>query len=326
MASPETPVFQDPITDVDLSTKKAVFGQYKVISIPWIVGSIIWAILIIYLFRNHLDELGDAWIILFLPLLLFGIWWAKLKDKVHGAFMRQFAERNGFQYSAKGDYSNARGLVFAFGNKNSKELTNEITGPVDDYPIKISNYSATTSSGKNSHDYFFTLFEVSGQNDLPQLFLNSKKAAFMSGPDSLLELDKDSILKLEGDFNKYFDLYVPPQYEQEALEIFTPDVMAELIDTSQKYDLEIVGRQVRIIASTYIYNAAELEAMFLHARHLIDLLDKALSKFSFQVIGNFSPQLKVKKYLFGMNRAQSISTLLWLAMVIGLLWLMVYTA
>lgn len=47
-------------------------------------------------------------------------------------------------------------------------------------------------------------------------------------------------LSLEGNFDDYFRLYVPPGYEQDALYIFTPDVMAMLIDTLHTFDIEIV--------------------------------------------------------------------------------------
>jgi hypothetical protein len=47
-------------------------------------------------------------------------------------------------------------------------------------------------------------------------------------------------LSLEGDFDKYFTLYAPKAYETDALYIFTPDLMALLIDQVAKFDVEIV--------------------------------------------------------------------------------------
>lgn len=53
-------------------------------------------------------------------------------------------------------------------------------------------------------------------------------------------IDKNQILSLEGDFNNYFTLYAPNQYERDALYIFTPDLMSLLIDNAQAFDVEII--------------------------------------------------------------------------------------
>ena len=52
--------------------------------------------------------------------------------------------------------------------------------------------------------------------------------------------DKSQILSLEGDFDQYFTLYCPKAYERDALYVFTPDLMALLIDNAAPFDVEIV--------------------------------------------------------------------------------------
>ena len=51
---------------------------------------------------------------------------------------------------------------------------------------------------------------------------------------------RDQRLSLEGDFDKYFTLYCPEGYEQDALYLFTPDIMARFIDSAAQLDVEIV--------------------------------------------------------------------------------------
>ncbi|MDR0955505.1 MAG: hypothetical protein LBM73_00070 [Candidatus Nomurabacteria bacterium] len=46
---------------------------------------------------------------------------------------------------------------------------------------------------------------------------------------------------LEGDFDKYFRLYGAAGYDIDARQIFTPDVMAALIDVGRLFDVETVG-------------------------------------------------------------------------------------
>ncbi|WP_354002739.1 hypothetical protein [Microbacterium elymi] len=47
-------------------------------------------------------------------------------------------------------------------------------------------------------------------------------------------------MHLEGDFDQHFALYCPEGYEQDALYLFTPDIMARFIDHAAALDVEIV--------------------------------------------------------------------------------------
>ncbi|MHA3722693.1 hypothetical protein ACXR2T_02320 [Leucobacter sp. HY1910] len=48
-------------------------------------------------------------------------------------------------------------------------------------------------------------------------------------------------LSLEGDFDDHFALFCPRGYERDALYLFTPDIMARLIDGARSFDIELVG-------------------------------------------------------------------------------------
>lgn len=47
-------------------------------------------------------------------------------------------------------------------------------------------------------------------------------------------------LSLEGDFDRHFSLFVPAGYGSDALYVFTPDLMALLVDRAHGFDVEIV--------------------------------------------------------------------------------------
>ncbi|MFG6445834.1 hypothetical protein ACFXP7_10965 [Microbacterium sp. P06] len=47
-------------------------------------------------------------------------------------------------------------------------------------------------------------------------------------------------LSLEGDFDRWFTLYSPVEYGQDALYVLTPDLMAALVDDASGYNVEIV--------------------------------------------------------------------------------------
>lgn len=49
----------------------------------------------------------------------------------------------------------------------------------------------------------------------------------------------DQHLSLEGDFDSHFRLFVPSGYERDALYVFTPDLMALMIDEAGDFDVEL---------------------------------------------------------------------------------------
>ncbi|MGO1538162.1 MAG: hypothetical protein ACTHZ9_07260 [Leucobacter sp.] len=51
-------------------------------------------------------------------------------------------------------------------------------------------------------------------------------------------------LPLEGDFDRWFHLHVPLNYERDALTVITPDVMAVLIDRAHGFNIEMIDDYV----------------------------------------------------------------------------------
>lgn len=70
---------------------------------------------------------------------------------------------------------------------------------------------------------------------LPHMVLDGRS----NGRGMLVRPRRDQRLELEGDFNSHFSLYVPKGYERDALYVFTPDLMALLIDETGDMDVEV---------------------------------------------------------------------------------------
>lgn len=70
---------------------------------------------------------------------------------------------------------------------------------------------------------------------LPHLVLD----ATSNGRELLQRPSRDQRLSLEGDFDRHFRLYAPSGYERDALYVFTPDLMALLIDETGDLDVEV---------------------------------------------------------------------------------------
>lgn len=74
---------------------------------------------------------------------------------------------------------------------------------------------------------------------LPHLILDATSNNRM-GSDLPTTVDRGQRLSLEGDFDRWFQVYSPVQYRSEALYVLTPDVMAALVDEAARFNVEIV--------------------------------------------------------------------------------------
>lgn len=100
---------------------------------------------------------------------------------------------------------------------------------------------------------YWRYLRIDMNRNLPHIILDSTVdnvnilgKVFNNLPD---DIDPNQRLSLEGGFNDYFTLYAPKDYERDALYIFTPDLMALLIDGATWCDVEIVDSQI------YFYSA-----------------------------------------------------------------------
>ena len=97
------------------------------------------------------------------------------------------------------------------------------------------------------------------------MILDAKANNFMGDFTNILNnLNKSQALSLEGNFDSYFTLYVPTKYEKDALYIFTPDVMARLIDSSRDFDIEIIGSNIYLYKKDFfnLDSSNELKSVF----------------------------------------------------------------
>jgi hypothetical protein len=70
--------------------------------------------------------------------------------------------------------------------------------------------------------------------------------AHANGSSLPIPLEARNRVSLEGDFDEHFALYAPTGYERDALYLFTPDVMALLIDETGDLDVEVIGDRLTV--------------------------------------------------------------------------------
>ena len=172
------------------------------------------------------------------------------------AKMYRFAVQNNIKLI---DYKiNPRYLGMIFNNGNSRVITE---GFAFQDSTEIGNYSYDTGGGRNQTTHTYGYVKIPLVRNLPHMVLDAKANNTLGIVSSLSDsFNKSQKLSLEGNFDKYFTLYAPKEYEADALYVFTPDVMAVMIDEGRNYDIEIVGNELYIYSRKH-FNLTSQEVL-----------------------------------------------------------------
>jgi len=161
--------------------------------------------------------------------------------------INRFAEANGLTFNPITLNTNYEGMIFNIGRqrKGYYQLTNK-TNTI----FEILNYKYTIGSGKSQREVKNGCIMIQLNRNLPHMVLDSKSNNTNIFGINLTNLPvsfkNNQRLSLEGDFDKYFTLYAPKEYERDALYVFTPDLMSLFIDESNTFDAEVVDNKLFI--------------------------------------------------------------------------------
>ncbi len=172
-----------------------------------------------------------------------------------------FAERSGWHYIAEPSLSNFGALLFSVGNRARVE--NSLHRHGERY-LEVANYSYSTSQLENPRtEVGFVRIELPRR--LPHMYLQSR--TWTGKPNAIrIPFGTHQRLSLEGDFDRWFHLYCPREYERDALYVFTPDLMAVLIDHAAGFDVEVID-----------------DWLYVYGRTGFDLSDAAVTEFALRL-------------------------------------------
>lgn len=124
-------------------------------------------------------------------------------------------------------------------------LWREETGAKPSLQIAVASYKGGKSDPKGPR-HAFRFMEMRLPRALPHLMIDARRNGSLR---SLLPGTQR--LSLEGDFDRYFTVYVPQGYERDALQLLTPDVMVCLIDHGRRWDIEIIEDRLIVASSSF---------------------------------------------------------------------------
>ena len=178
--------------------------------------------------------------------------------------LSRFAWENGLNYEAERAkprypgvmFTNLPGIVY-------NHLTPKTGRFFDIGNLRYGQLGSDNAMSESGHRGFLAV-HIGGL--LPHIILDAKSNDGLVGGLGV-HLTGQPMVSLEGDFNKYFTLYCPVGYERDALYILTPDLMADLIDETLAFDVELIN-----------------EWMFVYAMQPFDSTDPAIYERLFRIV------------------------------------------
>ncbi len=227
-------------------------------------------------------------LVLLTPPGIFYLFFARFLAKAHTRFWENFATANSWSYAKAVDTADEKGVMFKRSGRFMKPMAynfarNAVSGTWEGRPARIFEYQFTLGSGKSSETHFYTVFEFSFAGTFPHLYLNRKKDRY--------GIDAGKPLRLPAEFERSFELFAPDQYEVEALEIFTPDVLAYLVDVDWPFDLELIDQRLIVYREMHITSSMQLASEWHRAKALATKLAPVLDRVTYSPIGTHAPSL-----------------------------------
>lgn len=213
---------------------------------------------------------GGALTLVF-PLVFVGVFafilWVVVRSVIKGGGqwerwyrLDRFAAANNLVFSRSDPNPQYPGSIFGIGD--TRLAVDHLRSATDRF-LDYGNYRYSTGSGKNRTTRTWGFLALQMDRALPNMVLDSRANNGLFGGTNLPAVfTKNQVLHLEGDFDKYFTLYCPQAYERDALYIFTPDLMALLIDEAAPFDVEIIDKWMFVYSNT----AFDMSQPALHQR------------------------------------------------------------
>lgn len=199
-------------------------------------------------------------------------------------FWKEVAAHFGFGYEHH-PWFKEEALVFREGH--SKRTGHGIIGTVENHPFRLFEYAYAVGHGKGRRDYFYIVIEITFGGSFPHLYMNYLRNRGLSGLKSLT-LPR---VTLPLEFEKSFKLHAPGGYEMEALHVFTPDVLAHLLNSGWQHDFELVDGRLYIFREEAIDERSDLERELAQLKAFMGYLAPKLARMKLAPIGDLKTTL-----------------------------------
>lgn len=184
--------------------------------------------------------LGILFIGLVVAWIVYTAYWGRVRrttlDRVRD--LTEFAEGNGLHYVSE---QRAPDILTAVLDNRPGAFVYDSLSARFPREISLGTYERTTKRNRGGFMEDWGYLAIRLNRKLPNILLESRSSRSTSSDTSLLGPPRgNQRLELEGDFDNHFRLYCPAGYEQDALYVFTPDLMALMIDEAGDLSAQLI--------------------------------------------------------------------------------------
>ncbi|RJQ36158.1 hypothetical protein C4552_04340 [Candidatus Parcubacteria bacterium] len=198
---------------------------------------------------------------------------ALARMRMEERFFRALARELGFTYAQHGNAADAAGNLFARGR--NRAASHILEGVYRGRPMRLFQYRYVVGHGKRKHTYYFAVSEISFDGLVPDMTVDPK--SFLKDLD--LEWPHQRRISIRADFDDQFEVHVNEHLKIEAFEIFTPEIIAELLRPERNgYSFEFIGNKLYAVKKGQTLDRASFLALADTARFLVDALGPRLAR------------------------------------------------
>lgn len=255
--------FSNPVTRAEIRAYQATYKTRQFLK--WAIA--ITLATVVYMMFVSWQAIGRVNFGLPLPFLIIGliigciIQWLQNKTIARQVQFKRFAADNNFEYTTNIEPHEA-GAIFNIGH--SKHADAVVSGLYKGKPFWFGSYYYTVGSGKNSRTVVTGVLNVALPRAVPYVIVDGNQNRM----NAAAGIDKSQQLVLEGDFNNYFKVYCPKDYERDVLYFLTPELMQALVDMDDSFDAEIKGTELYFYTRDLVRPTAQV------VTNLFTLIDK----------------------------------------------------
>lgn len=284
-----------PVTSADVAAYKQVKSQGAIKSTLWIFAlfSVFACMIILPLLIQTIGSLSSgnieaivplgALIVPFVLVVIIAVVYSRYNERRRAKLYR-FALQNHLMFIENSTYTSYKGMIFDEGySRVIKQLLRFSDGS------EVGNYQYETGSGRSRATHTYGYVKIPLTRNLPHMVLDGKANNLFGIITGMSDsFDRSQKLSLEGDFDKYFTLYAPKEYERDALYVFTPDVMQILIEEGKRYDMEIVDNE-----------------LFVYSNALFDLVSETQLSSLVKIIETIGSEIRSQSTRYADEKVQS---------------------
>lgn len=200
------------------------------------------------------DAVGSAFVwVFFVPPLIVAIalaQWNKHLLKKRNEQIMAFATQRGLKIEPDGSTNmfTKLGAIDELSEVRDKKIRNVVHGnDWEYYDFSYNVYARYRANNYKAATIHYGVMATTLPRSLPNVFFDSIKARHRQFRFHFARSQRHS---LEGDFDKHFATYFPPDYTIDSMSFISPDVMWKLRE-ARDYDIEIVGDQLFLYGPLY---------------------------------------------------------------------------